>query len=220
MIHLEVLVEDASGATALQALLPKVTRPDWTFTIHSFRGIGRLPAGLKPASDAAKRILLDQLPRLLRGYGRAFAGDPPEYTRVVVLVCDLDDRPKASFEAEIRGLVDSCNPKPHALICLAIEEGEAWLLSDEDAVIEAYSKADRQELGTYVPDSICGTWEKLADVVYPGGSRALRKLGYQAVGAVKHEWAENIAPRVVPARNKSPSFQALIAALSGLEADA
>jgi hypothetical protein len=57
-----------------------------------------------------------------------------------------------------------------------------------------------------VNDSICGTWEKLADAVYAGGSQVLTARGWQAVGAEKLKWAENIVPEMDITINHSPSF--------------
>ena len=70
----------------------------------------------------------------------------------------------------------------------------------------AYPGADDHVLATYVNDSICGTWEKLADAVYPGGARMLSLRGWQGVGAEKARWAEDISPRMDVENNKSPSF--------------
>jgi predicted ATPase len=61
-------------------------------------------------------------------------------------------------------------------------------------------------LNTYVNDSICGTWEKLADAVFPGGSAALSAKGWQAIGAEKSLWAEKITPHMDVNNNASPSF--------------
>lgn len=58
----------------------------------------------------------------------------------------------------------------------------------------------------YLNDSICGTWEKLADAVYPGGSQKLSIKGWWAVGAEKSKWAEVITPKMDIANNASPSF--------------
>ncbi len=61
-------------------------------------------------------------------------------------------------------------------------------------------------LAAYVNDSICGTWETLANAVYPGGESALSAKGWQAVGAEKSRWAENITPRMNIEESNSPSF--------------
>ena len=72
-MHIEVLVEDSSGAKLLETLLPQVIGEQGmphTWRLHPYKGIGRLPTGLSAKADPAKRALLDQLPRLLAGYGR------------------------------------------------------------------------------------------------------------------------------------------------------
>lgn len=61
-------------------------------------------------------------------------------------------------------------------------------------------------MNAYVNDSICGTWEHLADAIYNGGSSALSAKGWQAVGAEKLQWAEKITPHMNVTNNASPSF--------------
>ena len=72
-MHFEILVEDQSGKKALDILVPKIIGDNHTFIVHSYKGIGRIPKNLAANGDANKRILLDQLPRLLQGYGNTFA---------------------------------------------------------------------------------------------------------------------------------------------------
>jgi len=171
-----------------------------TFRIHQYKGIGRIPKGLRPKSDANKRILLDQLPRILRGYG-----NNPHFGTIVV-ICDLDDKDKQVFLAELQSAINACDPKPTTLICLAIEEFEAWYLGDLTAVRKAYPRAKSAILNGYINDSICDTWELLADAVYKGGRNALAKKGWQAVGEQKSIWAKSISPHMNVDDNKSPSF--------------
>jgi len=61
-------------------------------------------------------------------------------------------------------------------------------------------------LRSYKNDSICGTWEVLANAVYPDGASALNKLGYQAIGQEKSKWAQGITPNLKLDDNGSPSF--------------
>ncbi|HBY60330.1 MAG TPA: hypothetical protein DEH78_10940 [Solibacterales bacterium] len=216
-MHFEILVEDLSGRRALDFLLPRIVAPKSdTFYIHSYKGIGRIPGNMKDAKDPSKRILLENLPKLLKGYGQAFAGYGAGYRATVVLICDLDDRDASRFLADLQAILDACQPKPQARFCLAIEEGEAWLLGDLKAVRAAYPAARDEVLSSYKNDSICGTWEKLADAVYPGGSRSLAKKGWQAIGAEKYKWAETIAPKMDVETNASPSFRAFRDALREL----
>lgn len=90
--------------------------------------------------------------------------------------------------------------------CLAIEEGEAWFLGDFPAIRKAYPSAKETVLETYVNDTVCGTWELLADAIFPGGRRALTGQGYQRIGKEKTIWAEAITPFMDPDQNRSPSF--------------
>lgn len=205
-MHFVILVEDQSGKKALDILIPKIIGDLHTYEVKSYKGVGRLPKDLRGTSDPSKRILLDQLPRLLRGYGNTFANYPDEYPAAVILVCDLDNKCLKEFRSELYGILNTCNPKPETRFCIAIEEGEAWLLGDILAVKAAYPKAKDTQLNSYVNDSICGTWESLADAVYPGGAHALSSLGWQLVGAEKSKWSERIAPLMNVEDNKSQSF--------------
>ena len=126
----------------------------------------------------------------------------------VIVVVDLDDRDCMAFKQELLDVLRVCNPAPVTLFRIAIEESEAWLLGDRDAVAAAYPNARRAVLDRYVQDSICGTWEVLADAIHPGGAARLKQLGYPVTGAAKCDWAEKIAPHMVLERNRSESFRA------------
>ena len=203
-MHFEVLVEDQSGKKALDILIPKIISEPHTFRVIAYRGIGHLPKNLTGGvSDRSKRLLLHQLPRLLRGYGRAYQHNGA----AVIVVCDLDDRCLKVFRQDLLRVLAACNPRPETRFCIAIEEGEAWLLGDSRSVETAYPSVDRSVLQSYRNDTICGTWELLADAVYHGGSAALKRLGWQAVGKEKSAWAKRIARQMDADRNSSPSFQ-------------
>jgi hypothetical protein len=205
-MHFEVLVEDASSAIAVQALLEKIVSPtgqNHTYRVHAYKGIGHIPKNLMAVADPQKRILLDRLPKILQGYGRSLM----DVEAVVLVVVDLDDRDCIQFKNEMLGVVAGCEPKPNVLFRIAIEETEAWYLGDRAALKKAYPRARENVLNGYNQDSICGTWEKLADAIYPGGSSKLRALGYPIVGAVKCEWAEKISPHMTLSSNASKSFQ-------------
>ena len=206
-MHFEILVEDLSGKRALDILMPKIIGDQHTFKVIAYRGVGRIPKNLRSRTDAGKRILLDQLPKLLRGYGRTFAGYSVNYSAAVILVCDLDDKCLKTFRQELSDVLNSCNPRPETRFCIAVEEGEAWLLGDIAAIKTAYPKAKDDLLNRYENDSICETWELLADAVFFNGASALKKRGWHAVGIQKSVWADNIAPHMDVDANASPSFQ-------------
>lgn len=201
-MHFEILVEDPSGKKLLDLLVPRLLRKEDTFQIHAFRGIGHIPKGMTDPRNAADRTLLAHVPRLLLGYGKSWG----DFEGVLILVCDLDDRCPREFRAALQEVLDACAPPPRTRFCFAVEEGEAWLLGDPEAIQQAYPGCKKAILKTYRQDSVCGTWELLADAVTPGGSRTLQKKGWQEVGGEKCRWAENVAPLMDPSRNRSPSF--------------
>lgn len=212
-MHIEILVEDSSGEKLLDIVLPQILGQQGaphSWRLHSYRGIGRIPRGLSSRGDPAKRILLDQLPKVLRGYGRTPGID------AVVVVLDVDKRDCRVFLGELKAVADACNPTPKVLFRLAIEEIEAWYLGDRDALLRAYPRAKREVLDRYVQDSPSGTWELLADATYPGGAAAIKKAGWPLPGQVKHEWARKIGPLMSVDQNLSPSFNKLRLGLSRL----
>ena len=71
-MHFEILVEDDSEKIALKSIVEKILGPsgqDHTYRILSYKGSGHIPTNLRGKTDPQKRILLDRLPKLLRGYG-------------------------------------------------------------------------------------------------------------------------------------------------------
>ena len=199
-MHFDILVEDQSGKKSIDILAPKIAGNSHTFEVRAYRGLGRL---------------LANLPKLLKGYGNTHAGYK-NYPAAVIVVCDLDNKCLKAFRQQLDGILNKCNPKPLARFCIAIEEGEAWLLGDLPAIKSAYPKAKDRVLKDYKNDSVCGTWECLANAVYPGGEKALSKEGWQGVGREKSIWAEKIAPRMDVESNKSPSFRRFKNTLQGL----
>lgn len=137
-MHIEILTEDSSSQRLLEHLLPKLIGPlgdPHTWRLHPYRGMGRIPAGLSATSDPSKRILLTELPRLLRGNVNTPRVD------AVVVVLDTDRRDCVAFLAELKALAASCNASHLVMFRLAIEEIEAWYFGDRAALQQAYPKA-------------------------------------------------------------------------------
>ena len=205
-MHFEVLAEDRSGSIALEIVLTKILGANGTehsWRVHPYKGVGRIPRDLRRAPDPAKRLLLEQLPRLLRGYGRSLQ----HQAACVVVVVDLDDRDCTTFKRDLLSALAACNPRPRTLFRIAVEESEAWLLGDREAVLTAYPQAKKPVLDGYEQDSVCGTWELLADAVHAGGSARLKKAGWPTPGRAKCYWAATIAPHLDVERNVSASFR-------------
>lgn len=204
-MHLEVLVEDSSGCRLLGHLLPKLLGPygeAHTWRLHDYRGMGRVPRNLAGVVDPSKRILLDRLPAALRGYSKTNGID------AVLVVVDTDNRDCAAFLRELKDLAHQCGAGHLTMFRLAIEETEAWYFGDQPALLAAYpavAKGMRRmnKLARYQQDSVCGTWEWLADITHPAGSRGTAR---PRPGDLKHEWAGKIGPLMDPDRNRSPSF--------------
>lgn len=203
-MHVEFLIEDASGKAFLELIIPLIIgNSDVTYRIHGYRGIGRIPPGLASRTDPSKRIILDQLPRLLAGYGKT------PYVDAVVVIVDNDNRDCTAFLSELNQLARHAAPMLRVLFRLATEEMEAWYFGDIEAVRAAYSNVNAAVVRSYAQDSICGTWERMADAITPGGSSRVISQGWPAAGILKAEWAENIPPHMDVERNASPSFKKL-----------
>ena len=205
-MHFEVLIEDRSGSIALDFVLEEILGKNGhahSWRLHPYQGIGRIPKNLQAVPNPRKRFLLNHLPRLLRGYGRSLQLGCDS----VLVVVDLDTQNCVTFKQELLGVLKACSPRPTTLFRIAIEECEAWLLGDPAAVKAAYPNVKDPVLNGYTQDSICGTWEVLADAVHPGGSAQLKNAGYRSAGTAKCQWARKIAPHMDVDRNRSRSFQ-------------
>ena len=204
-MHIEVLIEDRSGKCMIDILLEKILGPNGelhSWKTHPYKGCGRLLSDLRPRTDATKRLLLDQLPRILQGYGKSLGEG-----QAVVVIVDADQRDCIAFKKELSSLLDACDPPPRTLFRIAIEEGEAWLLGDRAVIMQAFPRARANLLDRYRQDSVCGTWELLADALDPRKSKGLKKPGWQQAGKAKSEWASKIAPYMDIEKNRSESFR-------------
>ncbi len=211
-MHIEFLVEDSSGTALLELLIPRIVGAfghPHTWAIHAYKGIGRTPKHLKPTMDARKRILLDRLPAILRGYAKTPGID------AVVVVVDSDRKNCRDFLHELNAVANA-SELPETMFRIAIEEIEAWYLGDPTAIRTAYPKLKQSALSKYEQDSVCGTWEFLADVVYPGGVSAVHKIGWPLPGNLKHDWATSIGEHMDIERNASPSFNRFVSGLRRL----
>lgn len=205
-MHYDILVEDESGKYFLDIIVPKIISKDDSYVIKSYKGIGRITKGYKSSKNIGSRVLLNMLPGILNGYGKTYSAYKGTYTAKVIVVCDLDNKTQISFRKELDNVLQSCHHKPDTAFCIAVEELEAWLLGDVRAIKDAFPKAKMHIIEKYQNDSICGTWEVLAEAIYKGGVEALKKANYYDIGGEKIKWAKKIAPLMDVDNNKSPSF--------------
>ena len=188
-MRLHVLVEGSSEVKLLEGLLPRLI-PGHDFAIYPHQGKGTL----RDRPKSTQRGVLDQLANKLRAWGKSFS---PETDRVVLLV-DLDKGDCKELLASLDAMLATIKPAPACLFRIAIEEVEAWYLGDWAALKRAFPRAKKAALEDYEPDSICGTWETLQQVI---GDPVDRKIF----------WAEAIGRELDVAKgghaNRSPSFR-------------
>ena len=113
--------------------------------MHPFKGKGQLPNNLHRAPNLKNQQLLDNLPRLLQGFGKSL-----DDSSSVVVVVDLDDDNCLKLKQDLLNVLNACNPRPNTLFRIAIEESEAWLLGDRPALTAAYPNARASVLNNYV----------------------------------------------------------------------
>lgn len=211
-MHFQILVEDISGEVFLNHIMEKLKSQysNMTYNIKHFKGIG----GFKFSGNANKvktDKLLNDLIIFLRGFDKSFQN----YSASIIVVLDNDQRNPEEFKKQLENQAEIANISTDYVFCIAIEEIEAWLLGDKEAIQKAYPNVRLSLLNKYVQDSICGTWEVLADVIYNGGIKQFRKdcPTYREVGKFKSEWADRVGLYIDLDNNESQSFNSLVVAL-------
>lgn len=208
-MHFQFLIEDQSGAALIEVLMQRISliNGDITYNCKPFKGLGGFTKK-NTVKETKSGKLLNDLATYLRGFNKSL-----QYiSAVIIVVLDNDTRNTDEFLSELDRVAQQNMITVDHVFCIAIEEVEAWLLGDETAILAAYPLAKVQQLRTYVQDSICGTWEVLADVVYPGGVSKFKKEcpTYIEIGKCKSEWAQKIGTHMNIEHNNSPSFKHFI----------
>ena len=204
-MHFEVLTEDRSGGIVADTLMKRILAsvvPSFTLSIRPHRGKGENPENWYQRPEKNASGLLDLLPAKLRAYDHVFAGT--EF--ILVVIMDSDTLSPDAVQSLLHTMCRKFAPSLPFVIGISVEETEAWLLADEQALLEAYPDADMNAYRKYVQDSVCGTWEKLCEVLLREKAAGLIQVGYPAIGQYKQEWAQNISRCMDPKRNISPSF--------------
>lgn len=211
-MRIEFLVEDSSGKKLLDEIMKKYIQEMPLFPIEysilSYKGIGGLVKGADGRNVKAQQLLND-LPKRMKAIQAKYWGVPAVS---IVIVLDNDTRDTIRFQEDLEKLAKREEILIDHVFCISVEEMEAWLLGDRNALRAAYANvADRisSKYSSYKQDSICGTWECLADMLTKGGIAKFRKKNPTAfdVGRCKSEWAEKIGREMELRKNVSPSFQ-------------
>lgn len=203
----EILTEDKSSVPVLSQiiseLLPAYQNLISRVNIFPHRGKGKLPADIDQRPKAFASSLLDLLPAKIRAYHQVYS----DQEIILVIVLDADNDDISEIYRNIEYVVRKEAPNKFFVIGIPTEETEAWLLGDRNALLTAYPDTETAILDHYQQDSICGTWEVLARAIMGAGAENLIRIGYPAVGAYKHFWAEKISGNMKIANNKSDSYQ-------------
>lgn len=213
-MHFQFLIEDQSSEVLIREIMNRLIGSHVKYNscdYKSFKGIGGFTKKTT-AKETHTGKLLNDLAIYLRGFQRSLQG----IEAVLIIVLDNDDNNPEHFKNELETLAHDNNITMDHVFCLAVEEAEAWLLGDKEAVLQAYPQSKLKVLNAYIQDSICGTWEVLADAVYKGGLAKIQKtkMPYMEIGKLKSEWAYNISKYMVFEHNLSPSFQYFLASVS------
>ena len=204
-MYYQFLIEDKSSEQLIDVLMQKfaLLYPDTLYNCKSFHGIGGFTKK-NTVKETKTGHLLDDLATYLRGFNKSLQSFPS----VIVIVLDNDDHNTEEFRNSLEQVADQNMITVDHVFCIAVEEVEAWLLGDENAITSAYPNVKLSVLHNYVQDSICGTWETLANAIYPGGYSKLIKnaVSYSEIGRIKAEWSRNIGAYMEFNSNNSPSF--------------
>lgn len=215
-MYFQFLIEDKSTDILVNRVMEKLSNQyaedEINWNIKSFGGIGHLN---KKGSVLERKSgkLLNDLPVYLRAFNKVLLN--MQYAALII-VLDNDKREVQQFRNELEYVAAVNMILCDYVFCIAIKEMEAWLLGDIKAIKDAYPDAKIQHIKRYEQDSICETWEVLADIVYPRGLLGLKKKAdgnYSVIGKAKCEWADKIGSSLYLHENESPSFQYFIDAI-------
>lgn len=208
-MHFQFLIEDQSSAKLIDAIMLKVIEQNPTTTYDSkyFLGIGGFTKR-NTVKETKTGKLLNDLATYLRGFNKSLKN----INAAVFIILDNDDRNSRKFQKELKSVACQAAITIDHVFCIAIEETEAWLLGDKQAILASYPQAKISVLNSYKQDSICGTWEALADIIYKGGLKQMKKdcPTYMEKGKLKTIWAQTIGACMDLSCNKSPSFNFFI----------
>lgn len=217
-IYIELLVEDESGRILVDEVMSKYRsdRLELTYKVNGFKGIGKIPKKINKIHAVKTYRLLSDLPIYLMGLNNSLKNMPGK--KAIFVILDNDDEDCVNLRKELDNLCSSLNLSVKVFFCIAIEEMEAWLLGDKQALYKAYPSAKQQVVNNYIQDGIIGTWECLANAVYNGGLMKLKReaTSYYEIGKEKCTWAREISVHMDIRNNFSPSFNYFISKLDEL----
>lgn len=216
-MYFQFLIEDSSTEILIHHIMEKIqilySDKEILYDSKSFSGIGHL----RTSGNIMERKggnLLNNLQMYLKAFDKTLRNMGNQ--AAIIIVLDNDQREPEEFRRQLEQIASNSLLFTHHIYAIAVKEMEAWLLGDEDAIWQAYPNARRNYLREYKQDSICDTWQVLANMLYSGGLKRLQKKAgskYTEIGKMKCEWADKIGFFLNLKKNKSPSFQYFISQL-------
>lgn len=210
---IQFLIEDTSTRILIDHIMDKLKNQypnkEVLYNAKSFTGIGHLSTNGNILERKGSN-LLNNLPLYLKGFDKSLRKMDHS---AIVIVMDNDLRDQKKFRSQLEKMAEDLCIYTDYVFCIAVKEIEAWLLGDENAIQTAYPRAKKQFIRDYVQDGLCDTWQTLANVVYPGGLKELKKKAkssYSEIGRAKCEWADRIGNCLELDGNNSPSFNRFI----------
>ena len=143
--YIEILVEDKSGGILVKQIMEKyvLDKQNITYRVHSFKGIGKIPLRAKSSQVKSKRLLTD-LPLYLKGMSLSLENMPGN--KAIFVILDSDDEDCANLKCKLVKMYQELGLSIQVFFCIAVEEMEAWLLGDKEALLKAYPMAKQQLL--------------------------------------------------------------------------
>lgn len=168
-MRIEIITEDFSTKAFLTKLLPRIIKKEALnaeLSFHSYKGVGSIPRNLTLKNEPliAHQNLLNDLENYI------FVNCQRTDIDAFIFLLDTDDKDPNEFYGIIYSFIEKIGQNnsrklKKKIICFATEETEAWYLGDFEALSRLFPDFDEKKYHIYEQDSVCGTYEKLFDIL-------------------------------------------------------
>lgn len=136
-MYFQFLIEDLSSSILIDIIMKKISQqyPEVIYKNKSFHGLGKLTK-TNSVKETKNGTLLNDLATYLRAFNKSLQG----INAAIFIIVDNDDREPNIFQNELQMVAQKNNITADHVFCIAVEEVEAWLLGDKNAVLSAYPR--------------------------------------------------------------------------------